>query len=113
MLLLALQEDLVDEVDDGLGRLLGVVLGEQVALVAVAGGDAEAAAAGGAPGHEAEDAADGAGAQVRVGGHAGLGLRLGPVAVLGVQAAVGDGGGGEVLAEEAAAGAVRQCYALG
>ena len=92
LLLLLLQEHLVDEVDDCGGRLLRVVLGEQVALVGVV--------AVGAPGHEAEDAA-----RLRRG-------RVAPAALLGVAAAVRDARRGEVLAEEATAATVRESDAL-
>ena len=53
------------------------------------------------------------GRRLRVSGHALLLGHLRPLPVLRVDAAVGDGRGGEVLAEEAAAGAVGQGDALG
>lgn len=96
-----LEQHLVDEIDDGPGRLLGVVLREQVALVAPA-------AARPAPGHEPEDAPGGSRPRRRVGRDARSLGRLRPPPVGRVGAAEGDCSRGEVLAEEASPGTVRQ-----
>ena len=90
----AAQHELVDKVDNGAGRLVGVQLGKHVALVA--------AGLRRPPRNKGKQSRGGGGRLAAVA------FFNGPTAVLGIEATVGNLTGGKVFTEEQPTGLVRQ-----